>query len=197
MSNMLLLGTTTSPYTRKIRILAGEIGLPVELLDTRTEAGAARLREVAPLGKVPVLLPDAHTVVPDSTLIVAWLWDRFAPRLSAAGWDLRPFDFVDQSDRVVIEGGMDAAINRFYLRQAGFEDRGYVAKQRDRSETVLAWADRRARFIRPRTHAGLSLGCWLDWLDFRAVVRLDRFAGLLAYRTEWSAAGIGRGSEPS
>lgn len=71
-----------------------------------------------------------------------------------------------------------------------------MAKQRDRLETVLAWADRRASFIRPRTQAGLALGCLLDWLVFREIVRLDRFPGLLAYRAGWTAAGIGRGSEP-
>jgi hypothetical protein len=36
--------------------------------------------------------------------------------------------------RLVVEGALDAAINRFYLRRDGFAETGYVARQRDRVE---------------------------------------------------------------
>ncbi len=70
---MKLLGTTTSPYVRKVRIVAQAAGVPLTFVDTRTDAGADLLAERAPVGKIPVLL-DGDTVLPDSSLIIAWLW---------------------------------------------------------------------------------------------------------------------------
>jgi glutathione S-transferase len=93
-----LFGTTTSPYTRKIRVLARAAGLEATLVDTRTAEGADALARVAPVGKVPTIeLTDAEAaggprVLPDSGLIAAWLWARHAQALRAAGFDLSPDD---------------------------------------------------------------------------------------------------------
>jgi glutathione S-transferase len=194
---MKLLGTTTSPYTRKVRILLKAIGRPHELLDTRTEAGAAALAQVAPVGKIPVLVTDvAGGVVPDSSLITNWLWATQAPALIAAGWSVDPADWADRALQVVVEGGLDAAINHRYLRLDGFSDAGYIAKQRQRVERVLTWLDGRITFGRPLGAAALSLGCALDWIVFRHVVDLPRWPALSAFLDAWTASGVGAGSEP-
>ena len=192
-----LLGTTTSPYTRKARVLLRAIGQPYELVDIRTEEGAATLKEVAPLGKIPILLDDeAGTVVPDSSLIASWLWAREAVALRVAGWDLDPQAFADQALRSVVEGALDAAINHHYLRRDGFAETGYIAKQRQRVDRVLTWLDERMEFRRPIGAAALSLGCALDWIVFRNVVELERWPSLTAFRGSWKASGVGDGTEP-
>jgi glutathione S-transferase len=112
-----LLGTTTSPYTRKIRILAAAAQLPLELVDTRHEAGAALLARLAPLGKVPVLMigeGDNARILPDSGLIAQWLWAQHESALRAAGYQLDPDLWEDRALQTVIDGVLDAAINRFY-----------------------------------------------------------------------------------
>src|SRR4051812_11293362 len=85
-----LFGSTTSPYTRKIRILLRAAGMVPTFVDTRTEEGATALARVAPLGKIPVveLSPAgegaaAPGVIADSGLIAAWLWSQHAPELRA------------------------------------------------------------------------------------------------------------------
>jgi len=193
---MKLFGTTTSPYTRKIRILTAAAGLPIELVDTRTDAGAGGLAAVAPLGKVPTLVADDGQVIPDSGLIADWLWAGHEPALRAAGFRLDPLDFADRALGVAVEGALDAAINRFYLLRDGFDERAYVARQRDRTETTLDWLDGRLRFERPVGAACLALGCALDWMVFRAVGDLCRRPGLVAFRGAWTASGIGAGTEP-
>src|SRR6266446_6262609 len=85
-----LFGPTTSPYTRKARILAKAAGLDVTFVDTRTEEGAGQLARVSPLGKVPVLEVEGEGeaspgVIPDSGLIAAWLWAHHAPTLRISG----------------------------------------------------------------------------------------------------------------
>jgi glutathione S-transferase len=194
---MRLLGTTTSPYTRKVRILLKAVGGAHEFIDIRSDTGAALLGEVAPLGKIPVLVTDdGGGVVPDSSLITNWLWATQAPALAAAGWSLDPADWPDRALQVVVEGALDAAINHRYLRLDGFSDAGYIAKQRQRVERALTWLDGRITFRRPLGAAALSLGCALDWIGFRNVVDVTRWPALAAFRDAWTASGVGAGSEP-
>jgi len=192
-----LLGTTTSPYTRKVRVLLKAIGRPYELVDIRTDEGAKVLNEVAPLGKIPVLLDDdAGATVQDSSVIGSWLWAKDSSALQTAGWDLDPQAFEDQALRTVVEGALDAAINHYYLRRDGFAETGYIAKQRQRVDRVLTWLDQRMQFRRPIGAASLSLGCALDWIVFRNVVELERWPALTAFRGSWKASGVGDGTEP-
>jgi glutathione S-transferase len=199
-----LYGTPTSPYTRKIRVLARAAGLDVPLVDTRTEEGATALARVAPLGKVPVLeraadeAGTAPRVLVDSGLIAAALWADHAPALRAAGFDLAPDAWADRALFVTVEGALDAAINRFYLLRDKLPDQGYVTRQRDRVTTTLAWLDAHMpAFARPVGAAALSLGCALDWMAFRAVVDLSHTPRLATFRDAWHAAGVGAGTEPT
>jgi glutathione S-transferase len=194
---MKLLGTPTSPYTRKIRVLLKSLGRAHEFVDTRTDAGAAALSSVAPLGKIPVLVVDGEGgVIPDSSLITTWLWATDEAALRAAGWTLDPLDWADRRLQVVVEGALDAAINHRYLRLDGFSDAGYIAKQRLRVERTLAWLDGRITFQRPLGVAALSLGCALDWIAFRNVLDIASWPALAAFRDAWHGSGLGAGSEP-
>jgi glutathione S-transferase len=192
-----LLGTTTSPYTRKVRILATAARLPFTLVDTREDAGSGLLAKLGPIAKVPVLLVgegDAVEVLPDSSLIAQRLWSEHEGALRESGFVLDPTDWQDRTLQVVVEGALDAAINRFYLRRDGFADQGYVAVQRDRVQRILGWLEGKVTFARPCTAATLSLGCTLDWMLFRKVADLP--PGLAAFREAWTASGVGAGTEP-
>jgi glutathione S-transferase len=194
-----LFGTTTSPYTRKIRILTRAAGLDPTLVDTRSAEGADALARVAPLGKVPTLELDQGTprVLPDSGLIAAWLWSRHAPTLRAAGFDLSPDDWPERERLVVVEGALDAAINRFYLLRDKLPDQGYVTRQAERVATALAALDARMpAFERPLSAASLSLGCALDWMTFRSMADVTRYPRLATFRAAWHTSGIGAGTEP-
>ena len=59
---MKLYGTTTSPFVRRVRAVAAEIGEPVELVNTASDAGQAQLREVSPIRKVPVAVIDGRRI---------------------------------------------------------------------------------------------------------------------------------------
>lgn len=195
---MKLFGGTTSAYVRKIKILTGALGLPVESVDDRTPEGAAALAAVSPCGKVPVLVVDgpAPLVLPDSSLIASWLWNQHGTALRAAGFDIDPTHWEDRALQMAVEVALDAAINCFYLLRDGFEDKGYVTKQGKRVETTLAWLSHRVTFTRPVGLAALSLGCALDWMVFRKVTDVARHPGLVAFGAAWAASGVGRGTEP-
>jgi len=194
---MKLLGTTTSPYTRKVRILLKALGQAHDLVDTRTDAGAAALAGPSPLGKVPVLVVDGEPgALPDSSLITNWLWATREAELRAAGFRLDPNDWAERRLQEVVEGALDAAINFRYLRLDGFSEAGYIAKQRARVDRTLGWLDGRIAFTRPLGLAALSLGCTVDWIAFRNVVDLAQWPALAAFRDAWQSSGVGAGSEP-
>lgn len=70
---MKLYGTTTSPFVRRVRVVAAELGEPIDRVDTAPEVGQAALREVSPIRKVPVAVVDDGRALFDSRAIVEWL----------------------------------------------------------------------------------------------------------------------------
>ncbi len=197
-----LLGTTTSPFTRKLRIALGLAGLDHSFLDSRTDEGGRRLAEVAPLGKVPALIvdaPDRRLVLADSNLGIAWLGLEHHAALLAKGADFRA-DLEDEARRLLVSGALDAAINRFYLLRDGFADQHYIARQATRVEVALtAIAKDIDAFTLPPAHlrpSSLELACGLDWLRFRNVVDLSRWPALLAFLDRWHDTRLGQGTEP-
>lgn len=189
-----LLGTTTSPYVRKIRILLRALPVAHELLDTREPQGSVKLQSVAPLGKVPTLITEDR-VIPDSSLIAHWLWEQYPSELRQAGFLLDSTDWDDRTAQLVVEGALDAAINRFYLLK-DVSDVGYLRKQADRVGTALAWCDAHMVFRQPVGLAALSLGCALDWMQFRGAVDLEPYPRLQQFLADWNASGVGAGTEP-
>ena len=68
---MKLLYTPTSPFARKVRVLAHELGLAdaIELVPTDLAAEAPELVAHNPLAQVPTLIRDDGTALYDSPVI--------------------------------------------------------------------------------------------------------------------------------
>ena len=177
---MKLYGTTMSPFTRRVRIVAAELGEPIEWIDTSTEAGQAVLREVSPIRKVPVAVVDGRTLF-DSHVIVDWLTTTrghggLAPPRD--GWHER--NVVNAIDEAI-----GSLIQLFYLRRDGIAIDGNVFAQRqvDRVDAIFAWLP--AQLTGGFGLAEASLICALDWMDFRKTYPTERAPGLGAIRDAW------------
>lgn len=179
---MKLYGTTTSPFTRRVAIVAAEIGEAIERIDTASEAGQAALRAVSPIRKVPVAIVDGKTLF-DSRVIVDWLtttrgWGGMAP----------PRDrWREQNLLNAVDAAIDSMIQLFYLRRDGIaiDDTPFAKRQFDRTGAILEWLGTE---LSPR-HFGLaelSAICALDWMDFRKTYPTERAAALAALRAAWS-----------
>jgi glutathione S-transferase len=176
---MKLFGTVTSPYVRRVRIVAAELGEPVELVDTATDAGQAALRAVAPLWKVPTAIVDGQTIF-DSHLVVDHLLATrgpgpFAPPADAAR---------DRNLAAVIDGALDASINAFYLKKDGADPARipYLAKQLARVGSALAWVDAEVAAGALRdgalTTTAVSLVTAVGWMRFRAAHPVADYAAI-------------------
>ncbi len=70
---MKLLYTKRSPYARKIRVVALEKNIALDLIDEDLQKKSQRLLDANPLGKVPTLVLDNGTTVFDSPVICQYL----------------------------------------------------------------------------------------------------------------------------
>jgi glutathione S-transferase len=184
---MKLYGTTTSPFVRRVRVVATEVGEPIDMIDTAPEAGQARLREVSPIRKVPVAVIDGRTIY-DSRVIIDWL-------TTTRGWGtiVPPVDrWREQNLLNAIDGVLDSISPLFYLKRDGIPAEGtpYAERQLVRAEAIFGWlgtelgADRWS-FSTGFGLAELSLICALDWMDFRQTFPLAKLAALAPLRDYW------------
>jgi glutathione S-transferase len=181
---MKLYGTTTSPYVRRVRVVAHEVGEPIDRVDTASEAGLAALRSISPIAKVPVAIIDGAPLF-DSRAIIQWFEDH-------RGWP-PPTDRLRESNLVnAIDGALDSIIQLFYLRRDGVAIDGtpYAKRQLDRADAIYTWLATQLqpdgksftdRFGVPE----ISVCASLDWMDFRNTYPTERAAGLATLRAAW------------
>jgi glutathione S-transferase len=179
-------GTITSPYVRRVRIVAAELGLPVELQETLSEAGQARLRELSPIWKVPAAEIDGQVVF-DSHVITALLAARAQSPIVPA---LAATDVAGQNLLSVADGALDALINAFTLARDSItpDKSAYVKKQHERAASSLAWLEQHAPASWTTEKPELSLpevalGSALAWLRFRDVYPITRHPRLVQVLT--------------
>jgi glutathione S-transferase len=176
---MKLFGTTTSPFVRRVRVVAAEVGEAVDRIDTATDAGMAQLREVSPIRKVPVAVIDGKLLY-DSRVIIDWL-------VTTRGWGgVEPARdrWHEQNLLNAIDAALDSVIQLFYLRRDGVTVDGtpYAQRQLERTDAIFAWL---AKELRPQAFGlpEISVCCALDWMDFRKTYPTERAKGLDAVRT--------------
>ena len=190
---MKLYGTTTSPFVRRVRVVAAEVAAPYELVNTAPDDGQAALRAVSPIWKVPVA-ELGERIIYDSRVIIDWL-------TTFCGWgDMRPpTDKWREANLVnAIDGALESGIQLFYLRREGVDAMALPFGQRqvDRMHAVFTWLGTelgKDGFGDGLGLSELSLLCALDWLDFREVyptARHDDLVGKLraTYRERQSLA---------
>jgi glutathione S-transferase len=179
---MKLFGTTTSPFVRRVRVVAAEVGEPVDRIDTAGDAGQAVLREVSPIRKVPVAVIDGRTLY-DSRVIIDWLtltrgWGTLAP----------PRDrWHEQNLLNAIDAALDSVIQLFYLRRDGVAIDGtvYAQRQLDRADAIFAWLGGELGKREGFGLVELSLVAALDWMDFRKAYPTERAGAVEHVRVAW------------
>ncbi len=180
---MKLYGTTTSPFVRRVRIVADEVGQPIELINTAPEAGQAKLREVSPIRKVPAAEIDGRTLY-DSHVIIDWL-------VTTRGWhDLAPPRDPWRTANLVnaIDGALDSIVQLFYLRRDGVAVDGsvYATRQLERTEAIFGWLA--PQLASNHTFEGafglpeIALITTLDWMEFRNSYPAERLTAFAAMR---------------
>lgn len=169
---MKLIGSLTSPYVRKIRIVLAEKKIDYDfVLDSPWEAGN-QVAALNPLGKVPVLILDDDSTLYDSRVIAEYL-DAVAPnnrlipasgreRISVKRWE------------ALADGVLDAAVAAFLesRRPDGERSPSWIERQRGKvTQALQAMSDELGE--QPWCHgnslslADIAVGCALGYVSFR------------------------------
>ncbi len=177
---MKLIGSLTSPYVRKVRIVMAEKKLDYRFEQEDVWAGDA-IRKCNPLGKVPCLIMEGGEAVFDSRVIV-----EYVDTLSPVG------RLIPQSGRERVEvrtwealgdGVLDAAIavrleETWAGRAQGERSGAWIERQLGK---VHASLDAMSQGLAEKpwccgihlSLADIAIGCALGYLDFRFAGRID------------------------
>jgi glutathione S-transferase len=172
---MKLIGSTTSPYVRKVRIVMAEKKLDYQFLLDNVWSADTRIAASNPLGKVPCLVMEGGEAVFDSRVIVEYL-----DTLSPVG-KLIPSTGRERAEvktwEALADGLLDAAIlvrleNTFEGRPPAQRSQAWIDRQMDKVHASLK-AMAQGLGDKPfcsGIHLSLSdiaVGCALGWLEFR------------------------------
>jgi glutathione S-transferase len=168
-----LLGSVTSPYVRKVRIVMAEKRIDYQLELEDVWAPDSRIQDANPLGKVPCLIMEDGGAVFDSRVIVEYL-DAASPvsklippsgreRAEVRTWEALADGIVDAAILIRLEQTQrptEQQSAKWIDRQRGKIDAGVAAMSRGLGDKP--WCNGHAY-----TLADIATGCALGYLDFR------------------------------
>ena len=172
---MKLIGSITSPYVRKVRIVMLEKKLDYQFVEENVWAADTTIPDANPLGKVPCLVMEGGEAVFDSRVIVEYL-----DTLSPVG-KLIPVQGRERAEvktwEALADGVLDAAIlarleASWAGRTEGQRSKAWIDRQTGKIHTSLKAmsAGLGDKLFCSGVHFSLSdvaVGCALSYLDFR------------------------------
>lgn len=169
---MKLIGSLTSPYARKVRIVLAEKKIEYDFKLDSPWTPESNIPDLNPLGKIPVLVLDDETVLFDSRVIVEYL-DNVAPNNKLMPAPNRERTEVKRWEALA-DGICDAAVLIFLekMRPAKQQSADWIARQEDKITRSLDFMSEQLGESSwcMGTHfslADIATGCALGYLGFR------------------------------
>lgn len=169
---MKLIGSYTSPFVRKVRVVLAEKKIEADFTIESPWTPDTQVPEVNPLGKIPVLILDDGTPLFDSRVIVEYL-DNVTPNNKLMPAPNRERMEVKRWEALA-DGLLEAGVAAFLeaKRPDGEKSPVWIARQREKIQRTL---DYMAKELGENswcmgTHfsmADIAVGVSLGYLDFR------------------------------
>ena len=168
---MKLVGSKTSPYVRKCRVILAERALPFEFIEESAWTAETTVPRYNPLNKVPALVMDDGESIYDSRVICEYLD-------AISGGGLLPSDPAERAKvrrfEALGDGLADAGITAFLerKREAARQDPTWIARQLDKVNsavgTIEAGLGSREFFGgKAPNMADIACACAVFWSEFR------------------------------
>ena len=169
---MKLIGSLTSPFVRKARIVLAEKRIDYEMAVDVPWTADTHVPEFNPLGKVPVLVMDDGSTLFDSRVIVEYL-DTLTPVSRLISEETRPRTQVKRWEALA-DGICDAAASVFLERKRPQEQQSgdWIVRQ---EQKVFRGLEAMSEELGEKTWctgefyslADVAVGCALGYLEFR------------------------------
>ncbi len=169
-----LIGSFTSPYARKMRILLSTLG-PFEFksINYLEQADSNFLKSINPINQIPILLVG-DTKIFDSRVIYNYL---------AKTHQLKELTLEEENRLSAIDAAMNTSINLFSLRRGGLDlnsGNTYVERQKERIPLILNYLSPWVKTLNSKEPAHwnfvtMSLYSYLYWGEFRQILDLSEF----------------------
>jgi glutathione S-transferase len=165
-----LIGSLTSPYARKMRLLLqNEVGYEFKSINYLEKNDSDYLKSINPLNQIPVVIDNGVTIY-DSRVI----YNYFAAK---KGWT--PLTVENENYLSAIDTALDTGINLFSLRRGGLNitdgSNAYIERQRERIPLILSYLSPWVKGLTPEkdwNFVTMSLYSFLFWIEFREVYSL-------------------------
>lgn len=176
-NTMKLIGSTTSPYVRKVRVVMSEKKLDYQFVLDDVWSSDTKIGQTNPLGKVPCLLTESGEAFHDSRVIVEYL-DTLSPvgklippagreRAEVKTWEALADGLLDAAVAARLEATWPG-------RTDGERSQAWIDRQIGKVNAALKAMSQglgdRPWCVGGSTHLGLAdiaVGCALGYLDFR------------------------------
>ena len=166
---MKLYSHPVSPFARKARIIAHELGLKLEVIDVQARNDET-LRRLNPLKQIPILVLDDGSSLFDSPVICEYLnhtgGGKFFPGMNI--WKHNSGRWKALGLQALGDGVADAAVSwRYELTEP--EERRNPDRIARCQATIMAGigALERVKFAKDPTIGEISVACALAYIDFR------------------------------
>jgi glutathione S-transferase len=171
-TNMKLTFSPASPFARKVRIAAIELGLidKIEFVPASVAPGQANeeYSRITPLKKLPVLILNTGEVILDSYVIVEYLNDLAGGNLIP---DYGPMRWKLKADHSLLQGMLDSMLLCRYekmVRPQGLQWQAWYDDHWNRAWSGMARFEARDDVLSgPFNIAQIGLVCVLGYADFR------------------------------
>ena len=172
---MKLIGSTTSPYVRKVRVVMAEKKLDYRFQEDNVWSEDTAIHGANPLGKVPCLVMEGGEAVFDSRVIVEYLdtlspVGRLIPTTGRERAEVKTWEALADG---VLDAGVLARLEATWAgRQDGERSQAWIERQLGKVRAGLQ-AMSQGLGDKPYCsgiHLSLSdiaVGCALGWLEFR------------------------------
>lgn len=181
--SLTLIGSYTSPYVRKLRLLLhGDTNVVFQPVNYLDEEGNKFLKSINPFNQIPLLL-DGDQPVYDSRIIFNYI---------AKKKNLKPLTIAEENILSGIDAILATGVNLFSLRKGGIniEDPSnyFLVRQKERIPSLLEMLKPWVVAQKPESdwnYLTMSMYTMLYWIEFRDIYKtsdipemadfLDRF----------------------
>jgi glutathione S-transferase len=174
---MILYGSQTSPFVRRLRLLLPEQAYEFREVNIFNPVERNELRKISPLLKIPILQEGEKTVW-DSRIIFY--------ELVRQGYH-SPLSLDEENLLTAINDVSDSLIQGLLAQRSGLiipPDSPLGTSHQERILNTLTYFENNSFVEKTQdwNFVGMCLYCLIDWIEFRNLTDLKRYPKLLAYR---------------